>query len=208
MLSVTLSWLPVAPDSDEADRRAVDGDGVAGAQNWCAIESVAARDPTSAVAPVIGARIAAWLLATLPVAVLVGVEEIVAGRQWRMPPPARCWRAFAIAVFSAALRLVAVAAVGGRCIDRKAAGRRRRRAGGGQVDLLGRAVRQLELQADGLSPLFGLAPPRSTESAAGEPLGPVTVAPVSVEETALIFSPNGDAGDILGHLHRASASAA
>lgn len=43
-----------------------------------------------------------------------------------------------------------------------------------------------------LSPLFGLTPLRSTENDTGEPLGPVTVAPVSVEDTALILSPNGD----------------
>jgi hypothetical protein len=34
--------------------------------------------------------------------------------------------------------------------------------------------------------------PRSTEIAAGDPLGPVTVAPVNVEDTALSFRPNGD----------------
>ena len=43
-----------------------------------------------------------------------------------------------------------------------------------------------------LSPLFGLRPLRSTENDTGEPLGPVTVAPVSVEDTAAIFIPNGD----------------
>ena len=34
--------------------------------------------------------------------------------------------------------------------------------------------------------------PRSTEIAAGEPDGPVTVAPVSVDVTLLSFSPNGE----------------
>ncbi|MGY4338731.1 hypothetical protein ACVWW3_003637 [Bradyrhizobium sp. LM2.9] len=43
-----------------------------------------------------------------------------------------------------------------------------------------------------LSPLFGLVPLRFTENDTGEPLGPVTVAPVNVEETAAILSPNGD----------------
>src|SRR5258707_155201 len=35
-------------------------------------------------------------------------------------------------------------------------------------------------------------PPRSTETAAGDPAGPVMVAPVSVDETALNFRPNGE----------------
>src|SRR5919202_441311 len=43
-----------------------------------------------------------------------------------------------------------------------------------------------------LSSLLGLLPLRSTENDTGEPLGPVTVAPVSVEDTALILRPNGD----------------
>src|ERR1700730_1103413 len=43
-----------------------------------------------------------------------------------------------------------------------------------------------------LSPSLGLVAPRSTEMAAGDPAGPVTVAPVSDEETALNFRPNGE----------------
>ena len=42
------------------------------------------------------------------------------------------------------------------------------------------------------SPGFGLVAPRSTETAAGEPEGPVTVAPVSVEETEFSLRPNGE----------------
>src|ERR1019366_3519874 len=42
------------------------------------------------------------------------------------------------------------------------------------------------------SPLLGLVAPRSTDIAAGEPAGPVTVAPVSVELTAPSLMPNGE----------------
>src|SRR3979490_372237 len=43
-----------------------------------------------------------------------------------------------------------------------------------------------------LSPLLGLVAPRSTETAGGVPVGPVTVAPVSEDEIALSFRPNGE----------------
>ena len=42
------------------------------------------------------------------------------------------------------------------------------------------------------SPGLELVAPRLTEIAAGVPVGPVTVAPVSVELTALNFKPNGE----------------
>ena len=77
MLSVTLSWLPVAPEatkvsvvpltvmvSPAAKPGEIEFDGAA---------------PDSAVAPLIGAGGAAWLLMAAPIAELVGVEEIVAG---------------------------------------------------------------------------------------------------------------------------------
>ena len=41
------------------------------------------------------------------------------------------------------------------------------------------------------SPLFGLAP-SAIDTAGGDPVGPVTVAPVSDDETELSFSPNAD----------------
>src|SRR3954454_19174006 len=43
-----------------------------------------------------------------------------------------------------------------------------------------------------LSPSLGGVAAESSENATGEPAGPVSVAPVSVEEAAEIFSPNGD----------------
>src|SRR5882672_2759367 len=43
-----------------------------------------------------------------------------------------------------------------------------------------------------LSPLPGLVAPRSIETEGGEPAGPVTVAPVSDDDTELSFRPNGE----------------
>ena len=43
-----------------------------------------------------------------------------------------------------------------------------------------------------LSPLLGLVAPRLIETPDGDPAGPVTVAPVSEDETALNFRPNGE----------------
>jgi len=43
-----------------------------------------------------------------------------------------------------------------------------------------------------LSPLFGLALPRSTEIDAGDPDGPLTVAPVSVELTPDVPNPRDE----------------
>src|SRR6478672_5539719 len=43
-----------------------------------------------------------------------------------------------------------------------------------------------------LSPSLGLVAPRLIETAAGEPAGPVAVAPVNDDETALSFIPNGE----------------
>src|SRR6202051_4212576 len=43
-----------------------------------------------------------------------------------------------------------------------------------------------------VSPLLGLVAPRSTETAAGDPAGPVTVEPVSDDEIAFNFRPNGE----------------
>ena len=43
-----------------------------------------------------------------------------------------------------------------------------------------------------LSPSLGLVAPRLIETPDGDPAGPVTVAPVSEDETALNFRPNGE----------------
>ena len=43
-----------------------------------------------------------------------------------------------------------------------------------------------------LSPSLGLVAPRLIEIPAGDPVGPVTVAPVSDDETELSFRPNGE----------------
>ncbi len=115
-----------------------------------------------------------------------------------MPRPARCWHAeflasFVIAVFSAALRFVAVL-VG---LTGVLASIAKLPSGVGVAEDAVRSICSVVPSGSvnwmlSLSPLFGLLPLRSTENDTGEPLGPVTVAPVSVEETALSLRPNGE----------------
>src|ERR1700730_3884916 len=142
--------------------------------------------PDNEVAPVIGA--ASLLLATLPVAVPAVLKKL-SPAAIADAATSEVLASLPIAVLSAALRLVAVAV--------EFAPIAKLPAGGGVVleavksicSVLPSGSVNWKLTA---SPLFGLVAPRSTEIAAGDPLGPVTVAPVNVEETALSFSPNGD----------------
>ena len=94
-----------------------------------------------------------------------------------------------IAVLSAALRLAAVAA--GVAPIGEASGRRRRRGRGGQLIASVVPSGRLKVKVT-WSPLLGLVAPRSIETAGGDPLGPVTVAPVNEEVTALSLKPNGE----------------
>ena len=74
-LSVDVDCVAGGAGGDKGDRRAVDGDGVAGARSSTTASCVPAA-PDNGVAPVIGAGGVAWLLATLPVAVLAVSKKL------------------------------------------------------------------------------------------------------------------------------------
>ena len=144
--------------------------------------------PDNAVAPVIGAGTAALLLTTLPVAVPVVLKKSLPASMAEAATSV-VLASVEIALVSAVLRLAAVAV--------EVAPMAKLPAGGGvaldAVSWIDCDVPSGRLNATLIvSPLLGLVGPRSTEIAAGDPEGPVTVAPVSVDDTALSFRPNGE----------------
>src|SRR3984957_12613133 len=144
--------------------------------------------PDSAVALVIGAAGVCWLVATLPTALLEGSKKSLPAATAEAATRS-VFATVPIAVFSAALRLAAVAA--GVAPIAKVL------AGAGVVldavnvtdDVVPSGRLKLSVTA---SPGLGLVEPKLNDTAAGEPDGPVTVAPVSDDVTELSFRPNGD----------------
>src|ERR1700682_2527918 len=105
MLSVTLSWLPVAPAATKVMGVPLTVM-VSPAVKLEASESVLAA-PDNSVAPVIGAGIAALLLTTLPVAVPAELKKSLPAAT-ADAGTSEVLASVPIAVFSAALRLAAV----------------------------------------------------------------------------------------------------
>src|SRR6266481_10015531 len=150
-------------------------------------ESVFAA-PDNSVAPVIGARIAALLLTTLPVAVPAELKKSFPAAN-ADAATSEVLASFPIAAFNAAFRLAAVTVEFAPIAKLPV---------GGGVAL--EAVSSIESVVPSgssnakltLSPSLGLVAPRSTETNDGVPVGPVMVAPVSDDEIAVSFSPNGE----------------
>src|SRR3954470_19775698 len=185
-LSLTLSWLPAAPEATKVISVPLTVM-VSPIAKWLVSESVAAA-PDSSVAPVIGAGGTALLLTTLPLAIPVVLKKSLPASS-ADEATSDVLASLPIAVLSAALRLAAVA------VEVKPM--TKLPAGSGvaleAVSSMDSVVPSGSLNAKlTFSPSLGLAAPRSTEMAAGDPAGPVTVAPVNVDDTALSFSPNGD----------------
>ena len=105
-LSVTLSWLPVAPEATKLIGVPLTVM-VSPAAKLVASESVPAA-PDNAVAPVIGAGTAAWLLTTLPVAVPAVLKKSLPA-SIAEAATSDVLASVPIAVLSAAFRLAAVA---------------------------------------------------------------------------------------------------
>src|SRR5215212_2555165 len=105
-LSVTLSWLPAAPDATNVIGVPLTVI-VLPTAKLVVSESEGAA-PDSNVAPVIGAGGAAWLLTALPVTVPVVLKKLLPASM-ADAATSEVLASFPIAVFSAAFRLVAVA---------------------------------------------------------------------------------------------------
>ncbi len=76
--------------------------------------------------------------------------------------------------------------------DGEASGRRRRRVGRRQLNRRRGAVGQIEIERDLVAGIGIGGAERDRLTAAGEPDGPVTVAPVSDDDTVPSFRPNGE----------------
>ena len=165
------------------DRRAIDGDGVAGAK-LVASESDGAT-PDNSVAPVIGAGGAASLLTALPAIVADGLKKLFEAAI-ADAATSEVSLSFLTDDVNAACRLAVVAVV--------SAPIRNEPAGGGFVVVAVNAIDslvpsgKLKLNVT-LSFSFGLTAPRSTVAAGGEPVGCVTVAPVSDERDRTKLQP-------------------
>ena len=92
MLSVTLTWLPVAPEATKVIGVPLTVM-VSPAAKPVASESVAAL-PDNSVAPVIGAGERRLVVDHASGRRSGRAEEIIAGRRPPTPPPARCWPAY------------------------------------------------------------------------------------------------------------------
>ena len=161
---MTLSWLPVAPEATKVIGVPLTVM-VSPARNWSPANWC--RAPDKAVAPVIGAGIAAWLLATLPTAI---EDELKKSLPASIADAAtsEVLASEPIAVVKAAFRLAAVAV--------EVAPMAKLPAGGGvaleAVRLIDCVVPSGRLNSKLIvSPGFGLVAPRSTETAFGDPDG-------------------------------------
>src|SRR5205085_8345588 len=178
MLSPTLSWLPVAPELTKESVVPLTVM-VSPATKPGEIESEGLA-PDNAVAPVTGAGVAAWLLTGVPIAELAVLKKL-SPATIADAATSEVLASFVIAVFSAVLRLVWVLA---GLTGTLASIAKLPTGVGVAVDAV-RSICSVEPSGSvnftlNLSPLFGLVPLRFTEKDTGEPLGPVTVAPVSV----------------------------
>ena len=150
--------------------------------------------PDSAVALVIGAAGVCWLVATLPTALLEGSKKSLPAATAEAATRS-VFATLPIAVFNAAFKFAAVVAGSGAPPGNVAMAKLL--AGAGVVldavnvtdDVVPSGRLKLSVTA---SPGLGLVEPKLNDTAAGEPDGPVTVAPVRDDVTELSFSPNGD----------------
>src|SRR5689334_21608938 len=185
-LSVTLSWLPVAPDATKEIGVPSTVMVSPGAKLACN-ESVPAA-PDSPVAPVTAAGGTAWLLTALPVAVPVVLKKLSPAATAEAATSA-VPASVPIAEVSAALRFAAVAVAFAPMLKLP--------DGGGE--LLEAVNRMVSVVPSGrlnakliCSPGFGLPAVMSTDTEAGEPDGPDTTALVNDEDTPFSLNPNGE----------------